>query len=220
MMKELDLEHLFAHADEQVYARLAHIIWKYPERYKNVAILMGGFHQLRVRQKTIHKRYARLLSKTRFVDAGVIAECSADMALEGRHYYRNMRLMKKSFNALIQHRIKSLTEDFTCVNNEPLDNPSLENVDLIISSNTFNDLYRIFKTTGTQRQITVAYIKDVSPLLSLVRSVRDGNFNLHISERDSKILFLFQPYQLCSLYDVPTTSIPIAARNRKLFRCY
>ena len=106
MMKELDLEHIFAHADEQVYARLAHIIWKYPERYKNVVILMAGFHQLRVRQKTLHKRYACLGFKTWFVDAGVIAEDSADMALEGRHYYRNMRL---SFNSLIQHRVKSLT---------------------------------------------------------------------------------------------------------------
>ena len=81
MMKELDLEHIFAHADEQVYARIAHIIWKCPERYKNVVILMGGFHQLRVRQKTINKRYACLASKTWFVDAAVIAEGSADMAL-------------------------------------------------------------------------------------------------------------------------------------------
>ena len=173
MMKELDLEHIFAHADEQVYARLAPILWNYPERYKNVVILMGGFHQLRVRQNTIHKRYACLAFKTWFVDAGVISEGSADMALEGRHYCRNMRLIKESFNALIQHRVKSLTEDFACVNNELLDNlqrlrgnPSLENVDLKISSNTFNDLYnRIFKTTGTQGKITVTYLKDVSSLL-------------------------------------------------------
>ena len=46
------------------------------------------------------------------------------MALEGRPYYRNMRLMKESFNTLIEHRVKSLTEDFTCacVINELLDN--------------------------------------------------------------------------------------------------
>ena len=216
MMKELDLEHIFAHADKLVYARLAHIIWKYPERYKNVVILMAVFHHLRVRQKILHKRYACLGFKTWFVDAGVIAEDSADMALEGRHYYRNMRL---SFNALIQHRVKSLTEDYACVNNELLDNlqrlrgiPSLENVDPIISSDTFSDLYnRIFKTTGTQGQITV-YHKVVSSLLSLVRSVRDGNLYFHS-------VSLFQPYQLCSLCDVPT-SITVAARNQKSSRCY
>ena len=120
------------------------------------------------------------------------------MALQGRHYYRNLRLMKESFNALIQHRVKSLTEDFTCVNNELFDNlqrlrgnPSLENVDLIISSNTFNDLYnRIFKTTG-KGQNTLAYLKDVSMLLSLVRSVRDGNFKLHIEAQREMLKFCF-----------------------------
>eukprot|EP00795_Rhopilema_esculentum_P013857 gene13857-4799_t len=47
LMKELEIGHVFAHADEQVYARLAHILWKYPEVYQKVIILMGGFHQLR-----------------------------------------------------------------------------------------------------------------------------------------------------------------------------
>ena len=28
IMKEIDLEHIFSHADEQLYARLAYIIWK------------------------------------------------------------------------------------------------------------------------------------------------------------------------------------------------
>ena len=31
MIKELDLGHIFAHPDEQVYARLVHIIWKEPD---------------------------------------------------------------------------------------------------------------------------------------------------------------------------------------------
>ena len=49
LMAELDISHIFAHADERVYARLAHILWKEPELYKNVVILMGGFRQLRFR---------------------------------------------------------------------------------------------------------------------------------------------------------------------------
>ena len=49
LMAELDIPHIFAHAGERVYARLAHILWKEPELYKNVVILMGGFRQLRVR---------------------------------------------------------------------------------------------------------------------------------------------------------------------------
>ena len=69
---------------------------------------------------------------------------------------------------------------------------SLENADMIIRSNTFNDLYnRIFKTTGTQGKITVAYLKDVPSLLSLVRSVRDRNFNLHMEAQREMLKFCF-----------------------------
>ena len=55
-MRDLDLDHIFSDGDEQVYARLAHIIWKEPELYRNIDILMGGFHELRVRQKTNKKK--------------------------------------------------------------------------------------------------------------------------------------------------------------------
>ena len=57
LMDDLGLGHIFAHADEQVYARLSHILWKDPDLYQNVVVLMGGFHQLRVRQKIIHNEF-------------------------------------------------------------------------------------------------------------------------------------------------------------------
>ncbi len=58
LMKELEIGHVFAYADEQVYARLAHILWKHPEVYQQAAILMGGVHQLRVRQIILYQRHA------------------------------------------------------------------------------------------------------------------------------------------------------------------
>ena len=53
----LNINHIFAHSDEQVYAQLYHIIWKEPQVYQKIVVLMGGFHQLRVRQKLIYKRH-------------------------------------------------------------------------------------------------------------------------------------------------------------------
>ena len=50
-MRDQDLEHMFAHVDERVYDQLAHIIWKDSELYRNTVILMGAFHELRIRQK-------------------------------------------------------------------------------------------------------------------------------------------------------------------------
>ena len=85
LMKDLEFGHIFAHGDEQVYARLAHIILKGPKIYQ--FILMCGFQKLRVRQKTIHKRNATGTS---------------DSAIEGRHYYQSMRIHKEMFCALVQ----------------------------------------------------------------------------------------------------------------------
>jgi len=88
LMKEV--EHIFAHSDEQVYACLAHILWKFPEVYKDFVILMGGFHQLRVRQRILYKRHGCMGYKSWWIDAGVIASGSADKAAEGNHYYWSM----------------------------------------------------------------------------------------------------------------------------------
>ena len=55
-MRDLDLDHIFAHVEEQVYVRLAHIIWKDPEVYRNIVISMAGFHELLVRKKNCLQR--------------------------------------------------------------------------------------------------------------------------------------------------------------------
>ena len=51
IMKELDLDHIFAHADELIYSKLVYILWKFPDVYNRVMVLIGNFHELRVRQK-------------------------------------------------------------------------------------------------------------------------------------------------------------------------
>ena len=121
IMKELDLGHIFAHADKLVYSKLVYILWKFPDIYDRVIVLMGGFHQLRVRQKQIYKRYACLDFKSWFIDSEVIAKDSLDQAIEGRHYYRSMRILKESFNALVQYSFeKAMLEngdDFSEIKN-------------------------------------------------------------------------------------------------------
>ena len=103
IIKELELDHIIAHADELVYSKFVHILWKFSDIYNRVIVLMGGFHQLRVRQKQIYKRYVCLDFKSWFIESGVIANGSADQEIEGRHYYRSIRILKESFNALVQY---------------------------------------------------------------------------------------------------------------------
>ncbi len=51
IMVDLEVPYIFVHSDEAVYSKLCHILWKNQDLYKNIVLLMGGFHQLRVRQK-------------------------------------------------------------------------------------------------------------------------------------------------------------------------
>ena len=122
---------------------------------------MGGFHQpIVMQQKMLYKRYACLGYRTWFIDSKVIADGSVDMAVEGRHYYRCMRVLKESFNALIQYRVEG--ETFNC--------------EIILHSCcirlAFQQLYdAITNYNGTQSQLTVSYLhiqRDVLPLITLI----------------------------------------------------
>ncbi len=46
LIKDLEIDHVFVHADEAFYAKLFHLLWKDKELYNKALLLMGGFHQL------------------------------------------------------------------------------------------------------------------------------------------------------------------------------
>ena len=42
-----------------------------------------------------------------FTDAGVVAAGSADAAVKGRHFCRDMRINKELFSALVKHKMET-----------------------------------------------------------------------------------------------------------------
>ncbi|XP_057316865.1 uncharacterized protein LOC130657893 [Hydractinia symbiolongicarpus] len=201
VMDDLGLKHIFAHADEEVYARLVQIIWKNSDLYKNIIVLMGGFHQLRVRQRLIFKRHSCIGYKDWFVDAGTISAGSVDQAFGGKHYYRCMRILKESFAALVQYRTEQLRDNYASLSDglrESLkslrENPSTEALEAVIELDEFEELVReISSCESPQQTMTVAYLRDISSLLALVSAVREGNFERHLeAEREMlKQVFAF-----------------------------
>ena len=227
LLEELELDHIFAHSDEQVYARLAHIIWKDPELYQNVIILMGGFHQLRVRQKTIFKRHAIKGYQQWVVDAKTIAFGSAAGAIEGRHYYRNMRINKEIFCALVQYRVEEITNDYKDLDPSLKEelfilnrHPSYENLQNVICHQKFKILCQniLKEETGSESKMTVRYLKDVSSLLALVSAVREKNLERHLQAEREMIKYCFAfdhvnysrylSYQQVYLRFLETSNIP------------
>ena len=82
LLKELEIGHIYSHADEQVYVKLAHIIWTYRKDYEDVIILMGGFHQLRVLQRIMYKRHACKGYQSWWINASTIASGSSENAFK------------------------------------------------------------------------------------------------------------------------------------------
>ena len=43
-INDLEISHIYVHADEMVYSKLCHIVWLNSELYKCIVILMGPIH--------------------------------------------------------------------------------------------------------------------------------------------------------------------------------
>lgn len=58
MADDLELDYIFAHADEAVNSKMLIIPWLKQERYDKIIPLMGGFHTILVNLKILFKKYA------------------------------------------------------------------------------------------------------------------------------------------------------------------
>ncbi len=199
IIEDLGLEFIFAHADEDVYAKLVQIIWKNGNHYKKVIVMMGGFHQLRVRQRLIYKRHACMGYKDWHIDSSTIAPGSADQAFSGKHYYRCMRVLKESFDALVQFFAETTTNNYTDMESELLQRltdlrlePTPGAVDKVLDLESFETFFLQLKTeSSTQKGMTVAFLRDISSLLALVSAVREGDFDRHLQAERDMLRFLF-----------------------------
>ena len=100
-----------------------------------------------------------------------------------------MRLHKECFDALVQFRIESLTENLAKMS--PIlkeatislrKSPSPESLDTLVNLHEFNVLAMeiLQYEVGSDGELTVTYLKDASLLLSLVAAVREADIEEHL----------------------------------------
>ena len=106
MADDFGIQCIFAHSDEAIYCKMVLIQWINEGKYDKIVNLLGGFHTIMVKLKILYKKYGALGFRDWWVDAGAIAEGSSVQAVEGRYYFRAIRLHKQSFEALLRLRIK------------------------------------------------------------------------------------------------------------------
>ena len=189
VMEELEIPFIFAHSDEAVYSKLCDILWKNPEMYSRIILLMGGFHQLRVMQRILYKRHYCKGYMDWCIDAETIAKGSAEQAFEGRHYYRCMRVHKECFDALVQFRVEAITTNLSTMSpilKEAISSlrkdPSPATLETLMNLDEFDFIAKeiLRYQQGSDGELTVTYLKDVSLMLSLVAAVREADVEKHL----------------------------------------
>ena len=94
-----------------------------------------------------------------------------DQGFEGIHYSQSLHLHKKAFGTFTQTNVESINENF-------------ENIGAVVSNKLIVlrkiTITRTSRTTVTESQMTIKYLKDMSIMLAIVAAVREGNLD-HIS---------------------------------------
>ena len=120
--------------------------------------------------------------------------------IEGGHYYRCMRTHKETFDALIQCFVEESTNDLGNVDKSLLrtlillrKSPSKSTLENVMAMQSFKDMVAslLKDVEGTQKRRTIAYLKDVSALLSMVAAVRESNIELHLQAERNMIPLTF-----------------------------
>ena len=188
MLDQLEIDHIFLHADQAIHSKVLIIQWLTQGKYDQIITFLGGFHTIMVNLKIPGKKYSCLGLKEWWMKADVIAQGSADQAMEGRHYHRSIRLHKHAFEALLRYRMKGIPNkgEFTPGFKRQIVNwrlvQSTANLKSITNSPEFkqmaNNLTGVF---GTQAQMMMQYIRDVSAMLCFVSAVRENTIERHLA---------------------------------------
>lgn len=201
MAEDFGLQCIFAHSDEAIYSKMVLLQWLNEGKYDKVVNLLGGFHTIMVKLKIMYKKYGALRFRDWWVEAGAIAEGSSVQAVEGRHYFRAIRLHKQSFEALVRYRLKKMGdvsvfgEDFRHSLEVLRCNPSSRELDLFMSNPEFERLFVELLSTSNgcnqQSEMMVEYLKDVSAVLALISSVRENHIERNMQAERALLPQLF-----------------------------
>eukprot|EP00794_Sanderia_malayensis_P017905 gene17905-19683_t len=112
---------------------------------------------------------------------------------------RCMRILKESFDALVQFYAKDITDGYQKIDAELLDSlvnirkdPSASSVNEVLALDAFEEIVKgIEMTSGSKSEMTVVFLQDISSLQALVSAVRDGDLELHLTAERDMLCYVF-----------------------------
>ncbi|CAB4022567.1 Hypothetical predicted protein [Paramuricea clavata] len=154
LLKELEIGHIFAHTDQSHYLEIT-------EGLRKRNNFNGRISPAKVLQGIICND----------IRAGTIAFESSENAFNGGRYYRNMRLHKESFNAIVQFRAEKITSGFSEIDpnlklkfQQLSSAPSPEAMEDVMVCPALKLLVQkiVQVEDGIESRMTTSYLRDVS----------------------------------------------------------
>lgn len=186
--------------DQAFYAKAVEVQWKNRDVFKDLVLMLGGFHLLMMYLAILGCRYGDAGLREIAVQSEVIAEGSIDKALEGKHYNRAVRMHKVMYEALCRLLYEKF-EAWMADNNPEVLSQSREFLE-DLKLNTSQEKFEAFKEEGVVKELYEFYLKYLALiekegsdlqrfwltylqlcelLLNLIFATRVGDWELYLS---------------------------------------
>ena len=202
--------------DHAIYSKALEILMNpvNEELRKFVVIRMGGFHTKCISLAVIGKRFKDAGLKDLVVESDILGKSSIDRALAGKEYNYAMRVHKAIYAALWRIKIDTIEgyvyNEHSQVNvlstfleshelKALIENPSHEN--LTNCREVFSPMLQLIEdfdktikdtvTYGPTAAFWQSYLETVQTLLDFHKSIRVGNWDLHLQSMQRMLVWFF-----------------------------
>ena len=196
--EQLKLKSIVCVCDQALYAKAAEIKWKEAQKFEQVVLMMGPFHLLMMYLGVIGLRYRDAGLRDVAIQSEILADGSADRALNGKMYNRAVRVHKLFFEALHrillekfleeqQESIKHLVDEINLSLIDLAKDINGENIDAFEDSDSFRNFVMLFidfkeklKGDSDLAKFWLIYLDMVELLLNTIFSLRSGSWHLYV----------------------------------------
>jgi len=213
--ESLHLQEVVLVFDQALYSKVAEVLWKHRCQYPGVILRLGSFHMVCNFLGILGKRFEDAGLRDLCIEAGIVAEGSVTSVMAGRQYNRSLRTHKYIYEALFRllwagfllwlkeqqptqmnqiDQLLELLSDLLDTSRQSSKYEETLNHELFLQMLEHFEKYceHLRHTNGPLSALWMSYFDMVGGvLLALIRSSREGDWNLHMAAVRGMIVWCF-----------------------------
>ena len=202
--------------DMAIYSKAVEVMMnpRYIDLKKFIVFRLGGFHTMCIFIAVIGKRFADAGLCDIVIEANLLGESSVDQMFKGKHYNNAMRILKYLYDAIKRHMIESceqwisdqpdqmdesyeelvnsaeLQSFLSSPTRQSLDSLSRDHKEVVDRIHAYEDSL-LNSSPGPTASIWSSFLQMVQILLNFARSVKLGDWNLHLQSTENMLPWMF-----------------------------